>query len=40
MLMYVQEELADVWKENIEDLKAGILEFEMVEEFFKKIKKL
>jgi len=40
MLMYVQERLADVWKENVlEDLKAGALEFKMVEKSLEEIKK-
>ena len=34
MFSYVQEELADIWKENIlEDLKVGELEYMIVEEF-------
>lgn len=40
MLMYVQERSADVWKKNVlEDLKAGVLEFKIVEKFLEKIKK-
>lgn len=40
MLMYVQERSADVWKKNVlEDLKAGVLEFKMVEKFLEEIKK-
>lgn len=40
MLMYVQEISADVWKKNVlEDLKAGVLEFKIVEKFLEKIKK-
>jgi len=36
----VQERLADIWKENIlEDLKAGLLEYETVGEFLMNIKK-
>ena len=40
VLSYVQSGAADVWKENIlEELKAGELEFETVEEFLAEIKK-
>ena len=40
MLIYVQEEVVDIWKENImKDLKTEILEFETVEELLEKIKK-
>ena len=35
ILSYVQEESANVWKENmLEDLEGGILEYETVGEFF------
>ena len=40
ILLYVQEESADVWKENIlEDLKEGLLEYKTAEEFWAKIKR-
>ena len=40
ILLYIQEGLADMLKENIlEDLKAGLLEYEIVEEFLVEIKK-
>ena len=40
VLSYVQGEAADVWKENVlEELEAGKLEFETVEEFLVEIKK-
>lgn len=40
MLLYVQGELADIWKENIlEDLEAGALEYITVEEFSVYLKK-
>ena len=40
VLSYVQEGLADVWKENVlEELEAGELEFETIEEFLAEIKK-
>jgi len=40
ILSYVQEGLADVWKENIlEDLEEGLLEYEIVGEFLADIKK-
>ena len=40
MLTYVQGESADVWKENImEELEAGEVEYESVEEFFTILKK-
>jgi len=39
-LSYVQEGLADVWKENIlEDLEGGLLEYETVGEFLADIRK-
>ena len=40
MLSYVQGRLADVWKENtLEDLEAGLLEYEMAGEFLTEIRK-
>jgi len=40
ILLYVQRGTADVWKENImEELKAGELEYETVEEFLISLKK-
>lgn len=40
MLSYMQEEAADIWKENmLEDLETGVQEFEMVGEILEKIKK-
>jgi len=40
VLLYVQGESADVWKENIlEDLEEGELEYKSVEEFLAVIKK-
>ena len=40
VLSYVQGESADVWKENmIEELEAGEIEYETVEEFLKGINK-
>ena len=39
MLSYVQGGAADVWKENVmEELEAGKLEYESVEEFFDELK--
>ena len=40
ILLYVQEGLADVWKENVlEDLEVRVLEYEIAEEFLTDIKK-
>ena len=40
VLLYVQEGLADVWKENIlENLEAGLLEYETMGEFLMDIRK-
>ena len=40
VLLYIQEELADIWKENIlEDLEAENLEYETTEEFLADLKK-
>ena len=40
VLSYVQGGLADVWKENVmEELEAGEMEFESIEEFFTGLKK-
>ena len=40
MLSYVQEEVADVWKENIlEDLEGRLLEYETVGKFLADIRK-
>ena len=40
MLIYIQEGLANVQKENVlEDLEAGILEFEIAEKVLEEIKK-
>ena len=40
ILLYVQKESADVWKENIlEDLEARLLEYETAREFLADIKK-
>jgi len=40
VLTYVQGGLADVWKENVmEELEAGEVEYELVEEFFTILKK-
>ena len=40
MLLYVQRESADVWKENmLEDLKGGLLEYKTVGEFLADIRK-
>ena len=39
MLLYMQRESVDVWKENIlEDLEAVLLEYEIVGEFLAEIK--
>jgi len=40
VLLFVQGELADIWKENVlEDLEEGVLEYESVGEFLVAIKK-
>ena len=40
ILLYIQEELADVWKENIlKDLKVKLLEYKIVGKFLADIKK-
>jgi len=40
MLSYVQEKVADVWKENIlEDLEGGLLEYKTVGKFLADIRK-
>ena len=40
VLSYVQGGLSDVWKENMmEELEAGEVEFELIEEFFTGLKK-
>ena len=40
ILSYVQDELADIQKENVlEDLEAGEVEYELVGEFLAEIKK-
>ena len=40
MLLYIQRELADIWKENIlEDLEERLLEYETVGEFLANIRK-
>ena len=40
ILLYIQEELANIQKENIlEDLEGGLLEYETAEEFLADIKK-
>ena len=40
ILLYIQEELADVWKENIlKDLKVKLLEYKIVGKFLANIKK-
>ena len=40
VLSYVQGGLADIWKENMmEELEAGEMEYESIEEFFTSIKK-
>ena len=40
ILSYIQGGSADIWKENVlEELEAGELEFETVEEFLAEIKK-
>jgi len=40
MLSYVQEESADIWKENmLEDLEGGLLEYKTIEEFLTDIRK-
>ena len=40
ILLYVQEGLADVWKENVlEDLEVRVLEYEIAEKFLTDIKK-
>ena len=40
VLSYVQEGLADMWKENVmEELEAGEVEYELVEEFFTILKR-
>ena len=40
MLLYVQREVANIWKENVlEDLEEGLLEYEIVEEFLAEIRK-
>ena len=40
ILLYIQKRSADVWKENtLEDLKAGLLEYEIAGEFLANIKK-
>lgn len=39
VLSYVQERLADVWKKNVmNDLKRGILNYKVVEEFLVDLK--
>ncbi len=41
VLLYMQRESVDVWKENIlEDLEAVLLEYEIVGEFFSRDKKM
>ena len=40
ILLYMQEGLVDVWKENtLEDLEGGLLEYEIAEEFLADIRK-
>ena len=40
ILMYIQGDLVDIWKENVlEDLKKEMLEFKTIEEILKGIKK-
>jgi len=40
MLLYMQKESADIWKENmLEDLEGGLLEYETIEEFLTDIRK-
>ena len=40
VLLYIQEKLADIWKENIlENLEAENLEYGIIEEFLKVLKK-
>jgi len=40
VLSYVQGESADIWKENVmEELEAGEMEYESIEEFFTSMKK-
>jgi len=40
VLSYIQGELADIWKENVmEELEAGEMEYESIEEFFTSMKK-
>ena len=40
VLSYVQGESADIWKENVmEELEAGEIEYESIEEFFTSMKK-
>ena len=40
VLLYMQGEAADVWKENVlEDLKERLLEYKTVEEFLVEIRK-
>ena len=40
MLSYMQEGLADVWKENmLKDLKRGLLKYENIEKFLANIRK-
>ena len=40
ILSYVQERLADIWKENtLKDLKAGLLEYKIVGKFLVDIRK-
>jgi len=40
ILLYMQGEMADVWKENMmEELEAGEVEYEMAEEFLSSLKK-
>ena len=40
MLSYVQEELVDIWKENIiENLESGKLEYVIVKEFLMDLKR-
>ena len=40
VLLYIQEESADIWKENVmEELETGEIEYETVEEFLMSLKK-
>jgi len=40
VLLYVQGELVNIWKENVlEDLEAGTLEYVTIEEFLTNLKK-